>query len=129
MPVDDIQRRRKSIRVDPRIGFEMLGYESAALDFVEKMPQWRRAEPMQMLDEARAPEPRAGLFLVKGGFWGRNSIVRSHPPMTIHERGRHERPCFVLRGAFTPPAGQKQTFVARQSCRAPMHRGRQAHKA
>jgi hypothetical protein len=63
MPVDDIQRRRKSIRVDPRIGFEMLGYESAALDFVEKMPQWRRAEPMQMLDVTLVPEPRGDFSL------------------------------------------------------------------
>ena len=59
-----MQHRRVSItpegahelRVYPRVSLEMIGDAGAVLDFAEKMPERRRAEPMEMFDEALAPK-------------------------------------------------------------------------
>jgi hypothetical protein len=65
--------------IDLRVTFEPGGNIGPRryLDFTDKMPKRRRAEPMKAFDVTLAPEPRARLFLIKGGFWGRNSGVRS----------------------------------------------------
>ncbi len=68
-PVDDVKRGRElataegahEFGIDLRVVFEPGGDIGPCryLDFADKMPQRRRAEPMQMLDEALSPEPRA----------------------------------------------------------------------
>lgn len=57
--------------IDPRIGIEMIGDVGAVLDFAEKMRERRGAEPMQMLDEALAPEPILCLIFLGGGAIGK----------------------------------------------------------
>jgi hypothetical protein len=44
------------LRVYPRVAFEMIGDAGAILDFAEEMAERRRAEPMQMFDEALTPK-------------------------------------------------------------------------
>ena len=44
-------------RINPRVSFEMIGNAGARLDFAKEMAEWRRAEPIQPLDEALAPKP------------------------------------------------------------------------
>jgi hypothetical protein len=61
-----MQHRRVSIspegaderRINLRVAFEMIGNAGAILDFAEEMAKRRRAEPMEMFDQALAPKPR-----------------------------------------------------------------------
>ena len=80
-----MQHRRVSItpegahelRVYPRVSLEMIGDAGAVLDFAEKMPERRRAEPVKAFDEALATKPpgRRKLGLLRGRLWGYSGIV------------------------------------------------------
>jgi hypothetical protein len=48
--------RADELRVYPRVSLEMIGDAGAVLDFAEEMPERRRAEAVQMLDETLAPK-------------------------------------------------------------------------
>jgi hypothetical protein len=64
-PVDDMKEGSEAIApegvhelgVNLRVSFEMIGNAGARLDFAKEMAEWRRAEPLKMLDEALALEP------------------------------------------------------------------------
>jgi hypothetical protein len=66
------------LRVYPRVSLEMIGDAGAVLDFAEEMAERRRAEPMEMFDEALAAKAPHRFCGVRGH--GARSRSR---PMTL----------------------------------------------